>query len=142
MSVTNSMCLSQKICVCHSVFVAVKVSLCLPKTICFRQRQSSSYTESLYLSQRGYVCHRPLLFFTKYLFLSEKNMSVTVSLCLSQTVSHSQSVSFPVSLFLSQSPCVCPRYIVIFCHEKFFLSVTLCLYQTFFLIILGMSFTF
>ena len=120
MSVTNSMCLSQKICVCHSVFVAVKVSLCLPKIICFCQRQPSSFTDSLYLSQRGYVCHRPLFSFTKYLCLSEKNMSFTVSLRLSQTVSHCQSVSFPDSLFLSQSPCVCPRYFVIFCHEKFF----------------------
>ena len=55
-------------------------------------------------------------------------VSVTDSLCLSQTV-----------FFVTDSLCL--SQIVCVCHRKF-LSVSLCLYQAFFLIILGLTFTY
>ena len=91
----------------------------IPYTICVCLRQSMSVTDSLFLSQTICVCHR-------------QSVSVANSMCLSQTICVTDSFC------LSQTFCVCHRQSVSVTDN---LSVSLCLYQTLFLIILGLTFT-
>ena len=87
MSVTDSLCLSWTVYVCHRQSVSVMDSLCLSQTICDRHGQPLSVTDSLCLSWTAFVCHR-------------QSVSVMDSLCLSQTVffCHGQSMSVMYSL--------------------------------------------
>ena len=58
MSVTDRLCLSQTVCVCHRLSVSVTDSLCLSQTVFVCHRQSVSVRDSLCLSQTIFVCHR------------------------------------------------------------------------------------
>ena len=103
MSVREKLCLSKSVCVCQS------------QSVC--HRQYVSVTDGLFLSHNVYVCDRQLLSVSENLCLSEKNISVTYIMCLSQTVCvfPRQSVFVTVPLSLSQ--------IIRLCHKKFCLSV-------------------
>ena len=117
MCVTDKLCLSQAVCVCH--------------------RQSVSVTDSLFLSQTVHVCHGQFFSVTENICLSEKvcvchRICDTDSMCLSQKV-----CVFPRPFFLIASHrSLCLSQIICACHRTF-LSLSLCLYQTLFLIILG-----
>ena len=91
---SDSMCLSQKISVCHRLLLDVKVSLCLSQTKCVRHRQSFSVIDCLCLSPKVYVIHRQL-FLSQKIFVFQRT-----KICLSQTLcpGHRQSVYFPDSL--------------------------------------------
>ena len=104
------------VCVCHrhSLFLSTTVYVC--------QRQSRSVTDRCRLSQKIFVCQR------KTYVCHRHYVSITDSVCLSPTV------FFTVPLCFSKRVCVC--------HNKFFLSVILCLYQTLLSIIISMVFFF
>ena len=112
MSVTDSVCLSQTVCVCHIHSVSLIDSLRLSQTTCVCNRHSVSVT-TIYFS------HRQLLSVTDVFFFS-----VRESMCLLQRV-----CVFPrQSVFVTNSLCLSQK-------------VFFCLYQALFLIILGLIFT-
>ena len=80
MFVTDSLCLSKKICVCHRQPLFVTDSICLSKTVV--------------------ICHRKAVY-----------VSLTDSLCLSQTVSFVTD-----SLYLSQTVWVCRIIFFLLCQ--------------------------
>ena len=112
MSVTDSLCLSKKICVFYRQSVSVK-------TACVYHRQYVPVTDSLCLSMRR-----------ERKIWQRKYVSVTDSMCLSQTVCvlDIQYVSVPDSMCLSQkSQCSSKNC---FCHRQpVFVTYSLCLSQ-------------
>ena len=57
-SVTDSICLSQTIVICHRKSLSVRESMCLSQTVCFCHTQSVSYPNNLIFSQTVCVCQR------------------------------------------------------------------------------------
>ena len=132
--------LAQKLCVCH--------------------KQSVSVTDSLYLSQTVCVCHRKYVSVTYNLCLSQtclrQSVPVTDSLCPTDTVVVCQTSSLSVRecMCQSQTVYVCPR-VSVFLPTVFlffsqivrdgcrkYLSVSMCICQTLFLLCLGLILIF
>ena len=98
-SVTDSLCPSQTVCVYHTKFLSVTECLCLSQRVCVCQQLSVSLTASLCLSQTVFICHRQSVYVTDSLFLSQTVcFSVTDRLCVSQKVSVCQCLSLSVTL--------------------------------------------
>ena len=57
-SITDRLCLSQTVCVCHILPASVTGSLCLSLTLWVCHRQTITVTDNLCLSQAVCVCHR------------------------------------------------------------------------------------
>ena len=84
-SVTDNLCMSQKIFVYQRQSVYIKDSLCLSRTVCVCDRQSVSVTDNLCLLKSVCFCHIQYLFITDNIFWS-RTVWVFHSDCLSQEV--------------------------------------------------------
>ena len=125
MSVTDSLCLSHTVSVCHRQYVSVTDSLCLSQTNCVCHRQPVSLTENLCPSLTVCFCHRQSISVTKSWYKSQKffacqrmNLSVTESLCLSKTV----CFCYISSVFVTYSLCLWQK---VFVRQSVSLSKTL-----------------